>query len=87
MKKQACDPVMARVRELFEESKMTLDEMARKMGYTGQTARTSVWQFLTRTNDPRVSMLRKFATALGLPMANLFIDTPDTPAQQECDKE
>lgn len=61
------------MRELFERSGMTLDELARRMGYTGQSARHSVWQLLHRTADPRLSMLCRFAQAVGVPVAELFV--------------
>jgi transcriptional regulator with XRE-family HTH domain len=72
MPKQTTDPVMLRVRQLFDGSKMTLDELGKQMGYTGPTARASAWQFLARTHDPRASMLRKFAQAVGVSVAALF---------------
>ena len=61
-----CDPAMLRVRELFAESNLTMEQLAERMGYTGETARQSVWQFLNRTKDPHLSMLRKFARALAV---------------------
>jgi transcriptional regulator with XRE-family HTH domain len=69
---EQADKVMLRVRALFAESKLTFDELGEKMGYTGPTARKSAWQFVARTNDPRVSMLRKFAAAIGVEVAELF---------------
>jgi transcriptional regulator with XRE-family HTH domain len=74
MAKDAPDPLMARLLTLFEESRLTLDELGQKMGYTGLTTRASAWQFLNRTNDPRLSMLRKFAAAVGVPIAELFTE-------------
>jgi len=35
------------------------------MGYKKKVARKSAWQFLNKTNYPRLSMLRKFAAAVG----------------------
>ena len=32
----------------------------------------SAWQFLNKTNDPRLSMLRKFAAAVGCSVKSLF---------------
>ena len=66
------DNVMVRVRELFAASGLTYDELGEKMGYTGSAARKSAWQFVSRTNDPRASMLRKFATAVSVSVAELF---------------
>jgi hypothetical protein len=65
------DAVMKRVHEVFETSRMTLDELGQKMGYPKETARKSAWQFLRQTNDPRLSMLRKFATAAGVSLRDL----------------
>jgi transcriptional regulator with XRE-family HTH domain len=64
------DPAMARVRALFEDSGLSLVELGRRMGYAEDTARQSAWQFM-QTNDPRVSMLRKFAKAMGVPLDEL----------------
>jgi hypothetical protein len=66
-----CDPVMATVRQRFEKSKLTLDELGEKMGYPKPSARKSAWQFIHRTNDPRLSMLRKFAAAVGTTLKSL----------------
>jgi hypothetical protein len=41
------------------------------MGYGGAVARKSAWQFLRRTNDPRMSMLRRFASAVGVTLHEL----------------
>jgi transcriptional regulator with XRE-family HTH domain len=72
MAKHTDDPAMERVRELFEQSKLTLDELGARMGYQGETARASAWQFVRRTKDPRLSMLRRFAAAVGVSMRDLF---------------
>jgi hypothetical protein len=65
------DPVMKVVRVRFEKSKLTLDQLGEKMGYPKDSARKSAWQFIHRTNDPRMSMLRKFATAVGTTLKSL----------------
>lgn len=65
------DPVMAAVRTRFEKSKLSLDELGLKMGYPKESARKSAWQFIHRTNDPRLSMLRKFAVAVGTSLKSL----------------
>ncbi len=67
----ATDPVMQAVRLHFEKSKMTLAELGTKMGYPPATARKSAWQFIYRTNDPRMSMLRRFAAAIGTAVKSL----------------
>lgn len=66
------DPVMEAVYERFEKSKLSLDELGLKMGYPKESARKSAWQFIHRTNDPRISMLRKFAAAVGTSVRNLM---------------
>lgn len=63
---------MAAVREQFEQSGLSLDELGLKMGYPKDSARKSAWQFLNKTSDPRLSMLRRFAEAVGCTMASLF---------------
>ncbi len=74
MAKEAADPVMARARAAFERTGMSLDELGRQMGYGGSTARKSAWQFLNHTNDPRLSMLRRFALAVGVRLSELVGD-------------
>jgi transcriptional regulator with XRE-family HTH domain len=71
----ATDRAILRARDLFEKSKLTLDELGKRMGYEGDVARKSAWQFLNKTADPRASMLRKFAAAVGIPVADLFTET------------
>jgi hypothetical protein len=44
------------------------------MGYPAASARKSAWQFIQRTNDPRLSMLRKFAEAVGGKVSSLLKD-------------
>jgi transcriptional regulator with XRE-family HTH domain len=70
---QSAEKLMLRVRQLFEQSGLTLDDLGQRMGYNSPTARQSAWQFLTKTVDPRVSMLQKFAGAIGVPVADLFL--------------
>jgi hypothetical protein len=65
------DPVMVAVRTRFEKSKLSLDELGTKMGYPKDSARKSAWQFIHKTNDPRLSMLRKFAAAVGTTVKSL----------------
>jgi transcriptional regulator with XRE-family HTH domain len=66
------DDAMARAAKLFKQSGMTLDEIGLKMGYPTATARKSAWQFLNKTADPRLSMLRKFANAVGVDVKKLL---------------
>jgi transcriptional regulator with XRE-family HTH domain len=72
MGKKRTDPVMARIQALFKQKDLTLDELGKAMGYKGASARAHAWQFISRTHDPRVSMLRKFAKAVGVDVADLF---------------
>ena len=71
---ETAEKLMIRVRELFEQSGLTLNDLGQRMGYNGPTARQSAWQFLTKTADPRLSMLEKFAAAIGVPVAELFVE-------------
>jgi transcriptional regulator with XRE-family HTH domain len=67
-----CDPVMDKVRARFAASRMSLDELGQKMGYPEASARKSAWQFVQKTNDPRLSMLRRFAEAVGVSLRSLL---------------
>jgi hypothetical protein len=49
----------------------TLDELGVAMGYSGDVARKLAWQFLKRTTDQRLSMLRRFAKAMGVNVKDL----------------
>lgn len=60
----AHDPAMVRARERFSHSGLSLDDLGVRMGYPKESARKSAWQFLNKTADPRLSMLRKFAAAV-----------------------
>jgi len=50
---------------------MSLEALGVKMGYPKDTARKSAWQFINRTNDPRLSMIRRFARATGVTLSEL----------------
>jgi transcriptional regulator with XRE-family HTH domain len=65
------DAVMKRAAALFERSGKTLDQLGLDMGYKGEVARKSAWQFLNKTADPRLSMLRRFAKAMGVSLEEL----------------
>jgi transcriptional regulator with XRE-family HTH domain len=64
------EPSMDRVRALFKESGLSLVELGRRMGYAEETARQAAWQFM-KSHDPRLSMLRKFADAMGVQVEQL----------------
>ena len=68
------DPAILRARKAFNDSGLTLDQLGVGMRYEGDVARKSAWQFLNKTSDPRVSMLRRFAVAVGVPFAELVVD-------------
>lgn len=65
------DPAILRARELHKQSGMTFDQLGRRMGYGEGVARRAAWQFLNMTTDPRLSMLRRFAKAVGVPVSEL----------------
>jgi hypothetical protein len=44
------------------------------MGYEGDVTRKSAWQFLNKTVDPRLSMVRRFAEAVGIPVESLVAE-------------
>ena len=62
---------MERARRLFDNSGLSLGELGQRMGYSGDPARKSAWQFLTKTKDPRLSMLARFAEALNVSLVDL----------------
>ena len=63
---------MERARLLFERSGLSLDELGKRMGYTGDPARKAAWQFLKKTSDPRLSTLERFADALNISLGDLI---------------
>lgn len=65
---------MAKFRALAEGSGLSLDELGKRVGYKATTARKSAWQFLNKTADPRLSMVKKFADALGIKLSDLLAD-------------
>ena len=64
---------MERVRARFEKSGLSLHDLGLKMGYPEASARKSAWQFM-KTTDPRISMLVRFAKAMGLPVEELVAE-------------
>jgi transcriptional regulator with XRE-family HTH domain len=66
------DKIMPRVRELFDQSELTLDELGIAMGHESGVARRAAWQFLNKVGDPRISSLRKFCAAMGITLVDLF---------------
>ena len=75
------DPSMDKVRDLFEASGLSLQELGTKMGYEAGIARQSAFQFL-KAGDPRVSMLRRFAAAMSIPVRALVDEKRKRPASR-----
>lgn len=69
---ESVDPAMRIVRDHFQQSGMTLEALGRAMGYPEATAKKSAWQFLRKTSDPRLSMLRRFAQAINANVKDLL---------------
>ncbi len=51
------DRVMSNIRNAFERSGLTLNELGEGLGYDGPTAKKRAWFLLYRTSDPRISTL------------------------------
>jgi hypothetical protein len=64
------DLAMKKVRVLFKKSGLSLHDLGLKMGYAPESARQCAFQFM-KTNDPRISMLRRVAEALGVGVKEL----------------
>ena len=65
-KERERDPAMVKAKAAFERSGLTLAELGARMSYPPATARQAAFQFLDKTDDPSLSMLRRFAKALGM---------------------
>jgi transcriptional regulator with XRE-family HTH domain len=62
---------MERARRIFQKSGLSLEQLGLRMGYTGEAARKSAWQFLKKTSNPRLLMLEKFAEAMHVSLGDL----------------
>jgi transcriptional regulator with XRE-family HTH domain len=82
MEKTTIDSAMKKAQDVFEQSGKTLDQLGEAMGYEGDVARKSAWQFLNKTADPRLSMLRRFAKAMGVTLEELVSDRPEKGAKK-----
>ncbi len=71
MKPEKSEAVMQKVKSLFDNSGLSLEELGQQMGYEEGTARRAAWQFLNKTSDPRLSMLQRFAAALGVELKDI----------------
>ena len=65
------DRVMDNIRNAFERSGMTLNELGEGLGYDGPTARKRAWFLLYRTSDPRISTVLAIAETLGVKISDL----------------
>ena len=77
MPRKPIDPAMRAAMALFEASGRSLDRLGQDMGYEGDVARKAAWQFLNKTADPRLSMLRRFARAMNVSLEELVADGKD----------
>ena len=66
------DGVMDNIRNAFERSGMTLNELGEGLGYDGPTAKKRAWFLLYRTSDPRISTVLAVAQALGVKISDLM---------------
>lgn len=71
MSTKQTDPVMESVRERVQQSGKTYQEIGEAMGYNPTSARQAVSQFL-KSGDPQISMLRRFANAMGISLGTLL---------------
>ena len=55
MKTMNAARVMDNIRNAFERSGITLNELGQGLGYDGPTATKRAWSLLYRTSDPRIS--------------------------------
>jgi DNA-binding phage protein len=65
------DTVMDNMRNAFERSGMTLDQLGEGLGYESPTARKRAWFLLDRTSDPRISTVLAVAKTLGAKIGDL----------------
>ena len=68
------DPVMEAVRQRVNQSGMTYQQIGERMGYPPTSAKQAVSQFL-KSGDPQISMLRRFADAMGISVLTLLKDS------------
>ena len=65
------DGTMDNIRDAFERSGITLNELGEGLGYHGPTARKRAWFLLYRTPDPRLSTVLAVAETLGVKISDL----------------
>ena len=66
------DLLMINAQKHFKKSGLSLETLGLKMGYPKDSARKSAWQFLYKTTDPRLSMICRFAKAMGISAKSLM---------------
>jgi transcriptional regulator with XRE-family HTH domain len=71
MKPAKPEAVMRKLKKLFDDSGLSLEQLGKQMGYEEGTARRAAWQFLNKTSDPRLSMLQRFAGAVGVDLKEI----------------
>ena len=59
------DRVMDNIRNAFERSGITLNELGQGLGYDGPTATKRAWFLLNRTSDPRISTVLSYRQNAG----------------------
>lgn len=59
-----------RVKAILKDKKLTLNDLAQKLGVSRQAL------YLQINNNPRISTLQRIADALGVPVGQLFDQTP-----------
>ena len=64
-KNMNADSVMDNIRNAFERSGMTLNELGEGLGYEGPTAKKRAWFLLYRTADPRISTVLSCGPHIG----------------------
>ncbi len=65
------DRVMNNIRNAFERSGITLNELGEGLGYDGPTGKKRAWFLLYRTSDPRISTVLAVAKALDVKIGDL----------------
>ena len=71
MKTMNAARVMDNIRNAFERSGITLNELGQGLGYDGPTATKRAWSLLYRTSDPRISTVLAVAQTLGVKIGDL----------------
>lgn len=59
-----------RVKAIIKDKQLTLNDLAQKLGVSRQAL------YLQINNNPRISTLQRIADALGVPVGQLFDQTP-----------